>query len=94
MIYMTLRFDDPPLVRIPLMLLYPQLRWALSSSLPIRLTHERNHSLRKEMNVAGFLGYLLGWTSKSMTRLFPNTPIFDQSDGSSSWPVFTIQQPC
>lgn len=83
MIYMALRFDDPPLVRIPPMHLYPQLWWALSSSLFIRLTHGRNHSLRKEMNVAGFLGCLLRWTSKSMTRLFPNTPIFDQSGGSS-----------
>jgi hypothetical protein len=89
MIYMALRFDDPALVRIPPMLLYPQLWRALSSPMPIRLTHGRNHSLRKKMNIAGFLGYLLGWTSKSMTCLFPNTPIFDQSDGSSSWPVFT-----
>jgi hypothetical protein len=84
MIYKALRFDDPALVRIPPMLLYPQLWWAFSSSLSIKLTHGQIHSLRKEMNVADFLGYLLGWTSKSMTRLFPNTPIFDQSGGSAS----------
>jgi hypothetical protein len=94
MIYMALRFHDPPLARIPPMHLYPQLWWAFSSSLPIRLTHERIHSLRKGMNVAGFMGYLLGWTSKSMTCLFPNTPTFNQSGGSSSCPVFTNQQPC
>lgn len=45
MIYMTLRFDDPPLARIPPIHLYPQLWWAFSSSLSIRLTHERNHAL-------------------------------------------------
>jgi hypothetical protein len=45
MIYKALRFDDPALVWIPPMLLYPQLWWALSSSLSIRLTHGRNHAL-------------------------------------------------
>ena len=51
-------------VRIPPLYLYPQLFRALSSALSARFTKSRNHSLRKEMNVAYFLGYLAGWTSK------------------------------
>lgn len=51
-------------MRIPPLYLYPQLGRALGSALSIRFTQGRDHSLRKEMNVAYFLGYLAGWASK------------------------------
>ncbi|MGA7180850.1 MAG: glycosyltransferase family 2 protein [Thiobacillaceae bacterium] len=47
--------------RIPPLYLYPQLLRALSKALSTRFAKGRNHSLRKEMNVAYFLGYLAGW---------------------------------
>lgn len=64
--------------RIPPLYLYPQLLRALSTALSARLTKGRNHSLRKEMNVAYFLGYLAGWTSRNHApslSLSPHQPI-------------------
>lgn len=51
--------------RIPPIYLYPQLWRALGSALFIRLTQGKDHTLRKEMNVAYFLGYLAGYVSKN-----------------------------
>jgi len=47
--------------RIPPAYLVPQLWRAMKSALSERLERGNNTSLRKEMNVAYFLGYLYGW---------------------------------
>jgi glycosyltransferase involved in cell wall biosynthesis len=49
--------------RIPPAYLAPQLWRAVSRAASIRLKQGRNHSLRAEMNVAYFAGYILGWAS-------------------------------
>jgi len=48
--------------RIPPRYLIPQLWRALKAALSVRLRQGPNESLRKEMNVAYFFGYLYGWT--------------------------------
>ena len=47
--------------RIPPAYLYGQLRRAIKAALSQRLRHGRNASLRLEMNVAYFVGYICGW---------------------------------
>jgi glycosyltransferase involved in cell wall biosynthesis len=49
--------------RVPPAHLAPQLWRAVRAALSERLGRGRNASLRKEMNVAYFLGYLWGWAS-------------------------------
>jgi glycosyltransferase involved in cell wall biosynthesis len=53
--------------RLPPAYLAPQLWRAIKNALAERVRHGRNTSLRKEMNVAYFLGYILGWTSGPRT---------------------------
>ena len=63
-------------IRIPPLYLYLQLLRALSAALSTRFTKGHNHSLRKEMNVAYFLGYLAGWASKNqVSSLSQHQPI-------------------
>lgn len=47
--------------RLPGMYLFPQLWRALLAAIKQRIQGGRNTSLRKEMNVAYFIGYILGW---------------------------------
>lgn len=47
--------------RIPPRYLYPQLGRAAIRALGCRLSKGADHSLRLEMNVAYFIGYILGW---------------------------------
>lgn len=54
-----------PASRIPPAYLAPQLWRAIRAALSERIRHGRAASLRKEMNVAYFLGYILGWASAS-----------------------------
>ncbi len=49
--------------RLPPAYLVPQLWRAIKSALLERFARGSNTSLRKEMNVAYFLGYLYGWAS-------------------------------
>jgi glycosyltransferase involved in cell wall biosynthesis len=49
--------------RIPPAYLFPQLWRAIQAALSQRVSGGRRTSLRKEMNVAYFLGYILGWIS-------------------------------
>ena len=51
--------------RFPPAYLLPQLGRAIKSALSERFRRGGNASLRKEMNVAYFLGYILGWASAS-----------------------------
>ena len=50
--------------RIPPTFLFPQLLRACSRAIEARLTKGKNGSLRLEMNVAYFFGYLSGWIKK------------------------------
>lgn len=54
--------------RLPPAYLAPQLWRAAKSALAARVRHGSNVSLRKEMNVAYFLGYILGWASGPCTH--------------------------
>ena len=47
--------------RVPPLYLIPQLGRALAAALRQRFRTGRNHSLRKEMNVSYFAGYITGW---------------------------------
>jgi len=57
--------------RIPPAYLLPQLWRAMQAALSQRFTRGRDTSLRKEMNVAYFLGYILGWVSLDRVSLEP-----------------------
>ena len=50
--------------RFPPAYLFPQLGRAIKSALAQRLREGGNTSLRKEMNIAHFLGFLVGWASR------------------------------
>ena len=50
--------------RFPPMYLFGQLVRAIKSALHTRFVAGRDHSLRLEMNVVYFVGYILGWIIK------------------------------
>ncbi len=52
--------------RIPPFYLFPQLMRAVSAALRQRSRFGSNYSLRKEMNVAYFIGYIAGWVKKEV----------------------------